>query len=92
MLKYSGERKYSKLAAEKYLTYYDNNSSWAKYLSSMTQVTVKEIKRNYLAVGGIMVNDNIKMLLDKWGKSDYTRGVVPGSEIWYYKDKGDLKY
>ncbi|HPS57271.1 MAG TPA: M48 family metallopeptidase [Spirochaetota bacterium] len=90
MARYTGNKEIAMAAAEKYLTTYEHDSKWAKYLSGLTGVAVKEQVRSYPAVDGVRVLNTIQQVLNKWGKADNIFPVETGEEIWCYSDR-DIK-
>ncbi len=87
MANYAGEKAAAKTAATRYLTYYEKDSKWAKHVSKLTGVVVKDEVKKYLSVEGIKVADTIQQVLNKWGKTETKFAVQPGEELWEYTAK-----
>ncbi len=86
LMHYEGESQKARGLAAEYFKSYDSSSSWARYLSEMTETPLpKSAEKKYMAVAGVRVGDSLKFVLKTWGKPSIKITDSAGNEIWYYK-------
>jgi hypothetical protein len=81
----------SKEISNFYLTNFESNSNWAKYLSKSTSIPIQENKNGTsILVDGIQLGSSIKDVLSLWKEPDRKPKIEDEFEVWYY-DKKSVK-